>query len=129
MSSCTSCCRARVRSTTWRSCGTRPRGRGPRSRFSEPLRVSLGMRINLVAIGRSMPDWVEQGWREYARRLPPQIDLELIALAPPAGRRDGSNRRREGRLLLERSPRDATLIALDGTGEQWSTQALARRME
>ena len=87
------------------------------------------MQINLVAIGRSMPDWVEQGWREYARRLPPQIDLELIALAPPAGRRDGSNRRREGRLLLERSPRDATLIALDGTGEQWSTQALARRME
>jgi 23S rRNA pseudoU1915 N3-methylase RlmH len=26
------------------------------------------MRIHLISVGRRMPDWVEQGYREYAER-------------------------------------------------------------
>lgn len=87
------------------------------------------MRISLIAIGRSMPDWIEQGWSEYARRLPPQIDLELVEVAPPAGRRGASSSLHEGRSLLQRLPKDATTVALDGEGETWSTRALAGRLE
>lgn len=87
------------------------------------------MRISLIAIGRSMPEWIEQGWQEYARRLPPQIDLELIELAPPAGRRGRESSLHEGRSLLQRVPKDATTVALDGNGEAWSTRMLADRLD
>jgi len=87
------------------------------------------MRIRLVAIGRSMPGWIARGWQEYARRLPAQIDLELIEVAPATGHADGRASLREGRALLDRRPRDATSIALDGAGEQWSTRSLADRLE
>ena len=88
------------------------------------------MRISLVAIGRSMPDWIEKGWNEYARRLPrAQIDLQLDALPAPGGRRDGKGREREGRALLARCPKPATVIALDGIGEPWKTRALAKRLD
>jgi 23S rRNA (pseudouridine1915-N3)-methyltransferase len=88
------------------------------------------MRISLVAIGRSMPDWIERGWYEYARRLPrDRIDLQLEALPAPRGRGDGKTREREGRALLQRCPKGATVIALDGAGEPWETRVLAQRLE
>jgi len=88
------------------------------------------MRISLVAIGRSMPDWIEQGWHEYARRLPrSQIDLQLDPIPAPRGRRDGASRLREGRALLDRCSKQATRIALDSGGEPWKTRALAQRLD
>ncbi|NEM46608.1 MAG: 23S rRNA (pseudouridine(1915)-N(3))-methyltransferase RlmH, partial [Xanthomonas perforans] len=29
------------------------------------------MRLRLIAVGSRMPRWVEDGWHEYAKRLPP----------------------------------------------------------
>jgi len=59
-----------------------------------------------------MPAWIDEGYNEYARRMPPEIRLELIALKPGAD-------------LLAAVPKGATLIALDERGRSVSSQGLS----
>ena len=35
------------------------------------------MKLIVIAVGQRMPDWVEQGWQEYARRMPQDCAIEL----------------------------------------------------
>jgi 23S rRNA (pseudouridine1915-N3)-methyltransferase len=50
------------------------------------------MRINLVAVGRRMPDWVDRGFSEYAKRLSKGVSLELIEVdSPRRGNKSPSN--------------------------------------
>ena len=41
------------------------------------------MKIQLVAVGTKMPDWVTKGFEEYQRRFPKDMPFELIEI--PAG--------------------------------------------
>lgn len=86
------------------------------------------MELRVIAIGRSMPGWVGDGWREYARRMPRHLPLELVELAPA---RSGGKlgRRQEGEALLSRCPPHAVRIALDRGGIAWSTRELAARLD
>ena len=86
------------------------------------------MQIRLIAIGRSMPEWIAGGWHEYARRMPPAIDLELIEVSPPRGSGADASRR-ESAALLARCRRCDLRIAVDGRGTAWSTKDLAKRMD
>ena len=43
------------------------------------------MKIQLVAVGTRMPDWVQKGYTEYERRFPRDFSLELTEI--PAGKR------------------------------------------
>ena len=53
------------------------------------------MRITVLAIGHKMPSWIEEGFREYTKRMPPEARVELIELKP------GKDKDDEGRKLLE----------------------------
>ncbi len=39
------------------------------------------MKIKLIAIGKRMPGWVTDAYQQYARRLPPVCQLELVEIA------------------------------------------------
>lgn len=89
------------------------------------------MRFSVVAIGQRMPDWVERGWNEYAKRFPRGFDLVLKEL--PMARRTRSSqaeqlRGNESAALLAAVPDGNFVIALDGRGRQWSTRELATEM-
>ncbi len=89
------------------------------------------MRIRLVAVGQRMPDWVQQGYREYARRLPPECRLELIEIpAETRGRKADVARllRREGERQLAAVPRGDRVVALDVAGQSWDTPRLAGQL-
>ena len=43
------------------------------------------MRIRLISVGSKMPSWIEEGYREYSRRLGGEVKLELVEI--PLGRR------------------------------------------
>ena len=43
------------------------------------------MQIHLIAVGEKMPRWVQDGYSEYAKRLPTECALRLIEV--PAGKR------------------------------------------
>lgn len=89
------------------------------------------MKLRLVAIGTRMPDWVEAGFADYTRRLPPEFGFTLheIAVTPRGKNADIARLKRdEGEKLLKSLPREARLVTLDERGKQWSTPELAARL-
>jgi len=87
------------------------------------------MKIRLLCVGTRVPDWVEEGYSTFAKRLP--RDNALILEEVPAARRAGDVQRRvaeEGERLLRRVGRDDCVIALDERGNAWSTVVLAQRL-
>jgi len=90
------------------------------------------MQISLITIGHRMPDWVTQGYNEFARRMPPECQLQLIEL-PLSKRSKGSDLARlmmqEGERMLATIPKDALVVALEVEGKAWSTPQLARQLE
>lgn len=86
------------------------------------------MDLNVICVGQRMPGWIADGWREYARRLPAHLKLNLIEV-PVAGRKaTGRESRFEAEALLQRVPDRARRIALDGNGKPWSTETLASHL-
>ncbi len=90
------------------------------------------MQIHIIAIGDRMPAWVEEGYHEYAKRLPRECRLVLHEI--PAGRRaKGADLRRlieqEGKRQLGVIPTGARVIALDRSGKHMDTEALAAELK
>lgn len=79
-----------------------------------------------------MPGWVNDAWRDYARRMPRELSLELQEI--PLKKR-GKNAdlkrliREEGRALLAAGAPGDHRVALDGGGSPWSTERLATNLE
>ena len=72
------------------------------------------MKIQLIAVGTKMPDWVTAGFTEYQRRFPKEMPLELIEI--PAGKR-GKYRPGAARLAREL---DIPLVPVaHNSGEFW----------
>lgn len=90
------------------------------------------MKIHLLAIGNRMPAWVEQGFAEYAGRMPPECRLVLKAL-PPGRRGKGADTRRvvaeESARLLDAVPKGARVVLLDVEGRMHDTPGVAARLE
>ncbi len=90
------------------------------------------MQIHLIAVGTRMPAWVNEGYREYARRLPHECSLRLVEVPPCKRRKTLSTERireEEGRQLLAAIPEQALVVAMDVSGKAWSTQVLAERVQ
>ncbi|HUQ27684.1 MAG TPA: 23S rRNA (pseudouridine(1915)-N(3))-methyltransferase RlmH [Usitatibacter sp.] len=77
------------------------------------------MRVSILAVGHKMPSWIEEGFLEYTRRMPPEIRIELVEVKP------GRDKDAEGEKLLDALPSGATLLALDERGKAVSTQGLS----
>jgi 23S rRNA (pseudouridine1915-N3)-methyltransferase len=86
------------------------------------------MRVTILSVGHRMPAWIQEGFNEYARRMPPEIRVELTELKPEergAGRSVERAKQAEGERVLAALPPGATLLALDERGKAVSTQGLA----
>ena len=81
------------------------------------------MRILILSVGHKMPAWIQEGFQEYAKRMPAESRLELVEVKP------GRDKAEEGRRLLEALPERATLLALDERGKAFSTADLAKMMQ
>jgi len=88
------------------------------------------VRLRVVAVGTRMPAWVDEGFREYASRMPRECRLELRAVA--LGRRGrGADParaiREEGQRLLK-SSEGCCRVCLDVRGAAVDTPGLARAL-
>jgi 23S rRNA (pseudouridine1915-N3)-methyltransferase len=89
------------------------------------------LRIYLIAVGTKMPAWVETGFKEYQRRFPRDMTLELIEIS--AGKR-GKNAdikrilQQEGEKTLAAVPRGSKIVTLEVTGKPLDTHQLASEM-
>ncbi len=89
------------------------------------------MHINLIAIGKNLPDWVNTGFKEYAKRLKGGITLSLTEL-PLIKRSKNSNidkiKQQEGEKLLAAAA-NSYIIALDEHGKTWNTIELSKQLQ
>ncbi len=89
------------------------------------------MKIQLIAVGTKMPDWVTAGFNEYQRRFPKEMSLELVEI--PAGKR-GKNAdiarilQKEGELTMAAAGK-SRIVTLDIPGKPWTTEQLAQQLE
>ena len=89
------------------------------------------MQLLIVAVGHKMPAWIEAGYGEYAKRMPPDCRLQLKELKPVD--RSGS-RTAETVMALERSrieealPKNARLVVLDERGKDLTTMQLSQHL-
>tara|TARA_B100000767_G_scaffold267306_1_gene285862 strand:+ start:628 stop:1095 length:468 start_codon:yes stop_codon:yes gene_type:complete len=88
------------------------------------------MKIKLLAVGTKMPSWVTQGYDEYARRMPSDMQLQLQELGLGFRGKSADLKRaiaKEGEQMLAAIPAQDYVIALDVLGKPWSTQQLAKQ--
>lgn len=90
------------------------------------------MQINLISVGNKMPGWVQQGYDEYAKRMPKECDLVLKEVIP--GKR-GKNSdvarivRDEGERMIQAVPAKSHIVTLDIPGKPWTTPELSVAMK
>ena len=90
------------------------------------------MQVTVIAVGHRMPDWIEAGFREYAKRMPPEWHFGIKELKPID--RSGSKTAQtvmagEATKILSVIPKNARIIALDEHGKDFSTIDLASNMK
>ena len=86
------------------------------------------MRAHIIAVGERVPAWVADGFAEYRKRLSRELPLELVEVKSRGKYRDAAHARdAEGEALLS-AARDMHVIAMDGRGETWSSEELARQL-
>ncbi len=86
------------------------------------------MQLVIAAVGHKMPGWIEEGFGEYAKRMPPECRIHLKEIKPVE--RSGS-KTAETVMVLERTkieaaiPKGARIIALDERGKDLTTMQLS----
>ena len=92
------------------------------------------MQLVIVAVGHKMPAWIESGFAEYAKRMPPELRIELREVKPEA--RSSSNnaatvmQREAARIeaVLGSLSKQLRIVALDERGKDWTTMQLAEQL-
>ena len=78
-----------------------------------------------------MPSWVQQGYDEYAKRLPRECELVLKEIAPGKRSKNSDVARivkDEGERMIAAIPQGTYVVTLDITGKPWTTPELAQAM-
>ena len=89
------------------------------------------MHISVLAVGTRMPVWVDDGVREYARRLPRQIQFSIEEIPPGQRTARGpvaAAREQEATQLMKRAAAADLRIVLDEKGRAWNSMELADQL-
>ena len=90
------------------------------------------MKFVIIAVGTRMPSWVVEGYRAYAKRMPPGTALELIEIKPEArtsGKTVVQMLAAEAQRIRAALPKGGRVVALDERGKDLSTCGLAVQLE
>ncbi|MDB5822381.1 MAG: rlmH [Herminiimonas sp.] len=89
------------------------------------------MQLVIAAVGHRMPSWIETGFQEYAKRMPPECRILLREIKPidRSGGRSAETAMAQERLRIEAVvPKGSTLIALDEHGRDLTTVQLSAQL-
>ena len=89
------------------------------------------MKIQLVAVGNKMPDWITAGFQEYQRRFPRDCSFDLIEISPGKRGKNADIARIldiEGEKMLAAVPKSNRIVTLEVTGKPWTTHDLSKQL-
>lgn len=88
------------------------------------------MKLRVISVGTKCPEWIRQGFDEYAKRMPKEMPLSLTEIAAPKHHQDSSKvNELEAKKILEKIHSTDWVVALDETGRHLSSPALASELE
>jgi 23S rRNA (pseudouridine1915-N3)-methyltransferase len=86
------------------------------------------VRCRVIAAGTRLPEWVNEGFREYQKRLRTPLVLDLVEI-PIATRRAGENPQRaiarEGEQMLAALGREEYVVSLEVKAKSMTTEQLS----
>jgi 23S rRNA (pseudouridine1915-N3)-methyltransferase len=88
------------------------------------------VKIVVVAVGTRVPAWAADAFADYAKRMPPELRVELKAVkAEPRGSRTPAQAMAAEAARIDAAiPRGARRICLDEHGSRLTSAALAERL-
>ena len=89
------------------------------------------MKINLIAIGKKMPDWISHGIEHYKKQLPKNYNFTITALESQNRKSISAENTKnlEEKLILDAASGSSLLIAFDELGKQQSSKELSKSIE
>ncbi len=89
------------------------------------------MQLIIAAVGHKMPAWIENGYQEYAKRMPPECRLLLKEIKPVerSGGRSAETVTAQERTRIEAVlPKGGRVVALDEHGRDLTTMQLSQHL-
>ncbi|MDY7546927.1 23S rRNA (pseudouridine(1915)-N(3))-methyltransferase RlmH [Glaciimonas sp. CA11.2] len=89
------------------------------------------MQLIIAAVGHKMPTWIETGFGEYAKRMPPDCRIVLKEIKPVDR---SSSKTAETAIALERGrieavlPKGVRIVALDEHGKDLTSVQLSQHL-
>lgn len=86
------------------------------------------MRIQVIAVGTRLPQWQQQGFQEYARRLPRECAVQLTEIPAAARAKSKPTKQaiqKESERMLAAVHKSDYVVALDQPGAQYSSEDLS----
>ena len=89
------------------------------------------MKINLIAIGKKMPDWISHGIEHYKKQLPKNYNFTITALESQNRKSISAENTKnlEEKIILDAASGSTLLIAFDELGKQQSSKKLSKSIE
>jgi len=87
------------------------------------------MQLVIAAVGHKMPAWIEDGFGEYAKRMPPECRIHLKEIKPieRSGSKTVETVMAAERVKIEAAiPKGSRVIALDERGKDLTTAQLSQ---
>jgi 23S rRNA (pseudouridine1915-N3)-methyltransferase len=88
------------------------------------------MKISIIAVGQRQPAWADQAVQDFLRRFPKDCLVSLREIKPEArsGQPPERLRAAEAERLRAALPSGAWVVALDETGQDWTTRQFAQQL-
>jgi len=89
------------------------------------------MRINLIAVGKKMPEWISEGIEHYKKQLPKNYNLVITSIESQSRKSNSPEMTKslEAKLILDAASNATLLIAFDELGEQQTSKELSKSIE
>ena len=89
------------------------------------------MKINLIAVGKKMPDWISHGIEHYKKQLPKHYNFTITAIESQSRKSISpeNTKNLEEKLILEPASDSNLLIALDESGKKQTSKELSKSIE
>ena len=89
------------------------------------------MKINLIAVGKKMPDWISHGIEHYKKQLPKHYNFSITAIESQSRKSISpeNTKNLEEKLILDSASDSNLLIVLDESGKKQTSKELSKSIE
>ena len=90
------------------------------------------MKINILAVGTKMSNWIDAGCNEYLKRFPKSWELQIKEIVQKQHNSKHSVENikiRESDVIMQNVKHGTYLVALDENGTEMNSMALSKKIE